>query len=506
MAEGLSPAENGPAPAVRQAPSDLAAPRPSLYRIEVPPAGRRRIYPIYPQLFISLSFDLALPAVGRRGDDMVLGFDNGGEVVLQGFVGIAETCPTLHLLPPDGSLLPGDYVAEALSELGEAPALPSEDGLAAQAVPPELTAPEPTQIEPVVPEPVVPEPVAPEAFAAEPASPPVQPSASLATPQIEPPAEPTPGPGPTRPRPSPLSEQPEPEFPVEAILQDLEAQGVVPASAPAPAEEAGSAAELVDQVTTALPDFPAAADSPPPHPAPDPAVIEPSELELPVSEAPAADPAGDPPPPQAWTAAAPHVEPADQIVDAEPPGPAAPEFAPAEWAHEAPQAAMAAEEVWTQDIGVPEAETPETVTPNAMVDGPGVEGIGVEGPGVEDAGDLEAAIPDAAVPDAVVPDAFVPDAVDHATEVPDAGNPEAEGLWAEQGETAKAPEADVPPLPDAVTEAPIPVAAEAGTDLEIPEPPLPVAFEPEAVDLPPATAEPEMTVMEAEIAPDAVWH
>ena len=218
MAEGFSAAERGSAPAAPDVPGALSgaagrtAPHLGLYAVEVPPAGRRQIYPIYPQLFIRLNFDLALPAAGRRGDDMVLCFDNGGEAVFQGFVGIAETHPTLHLLPPDGSLLPGDTLAAALVELGEAPALPNDDGLAALAAHtvtrPEAAAPPPAEPQPALPEP----------------------------------------------------DLPVPDFPVQEILQDLEAQGVVPAAASPPIEAAGSAADLVHQVASALPDFAAGAE------------------------------------------------------------------------------------------------------------------------------------------------------------------------------------------------------------------------------------------------------
>ena len=317
MAEGLSPAENGPAPAAtalsgpspdegssgdwtggepisdgRARMGDASeaaaapAPRPGVYGVEVPPAGRRLVYPIHPQLFIRLDFDLALPRVGRRGDDMVLCFDNGGEVVFRGFVGIAETHPTLHLLPPDGSLLPGDYVADALGELGEAPALPSDDGLAARPAQSEPAQSAPVQPEPAQPEPVQPEPVQadptepdpaqagptePEAVAHAPVQtapvPPEAPAAAPAEPrqaaaQREPAWPEPPAPAPTQPRPAPFGASPEPDFPVEAILQDLEAQGVVPAAA-AP-EPSGSAADLVNQVAEALPDFPV--EAPPPEP------------------------------------------------------------------------------------------------------------------------------------------------------------------------------------------------------------------------------------------------
>ncbi len=238
MAEGLSPAEEGPAPAAPSAPGadPGAAPepepnhgqaaaagetgvRPSLYAVEVPPAGRRRVYPVYPQLFIKLGFDLTLPAIGRRGDDMVLCFENGGEAVLRGFLGIAETHPTLHLLPSDGSLLPGDYLAEALTELGEAPALPSDDGLAAWAATPpaEASRPEPAQPEAAPPGPAEPGPAQPGPAEPEPvhAAPPQPPRAGTEPPQA------APGPVPTQPRPAPRSEPPDSEFPFEEILQDL---------------------------------------------------------------------------------------------------------------------------------------------------------------------------------------------------------------------------------------------------------------------------------------------
>ena len=176
------------------------APRDSLYLVEVPPARIRQVFRIHPQLFIKLAFDLELPLSGRRGDDMVLCFENGGEVVFEGFVGVAETEPTLHLLPPDGSLLPGDYVAEALDELGEAPPMTTEDALAFRAA------------------------------------------------QIE----------------SSAAAAPETAFPVQEILEDLEEQGIAPpALAAGPEadprvngeERVASAADLVSQVASALSDF-----------------------------------------------------------------------------------------------------------------------------------------------------------------------------------------------------------------------------------------------------------
>ena len=275
MAEGFSAAERGPAPAAPDVPGALSgaagrtAPHLGLYAVEVPPAGRRQIYPIYPQLFIRLNFDLALPAAGRRGDDMVLCFDNGGEAVFQGFVGIAEIHPTLHLLPPDGSLLPGDTLAAALVELGEAPALPSDDGLAALAAH-TVTQPEAAATPPAEPQPALPEPDFP-------------------VPDF------------------PVPDFPVPDFPVQEILQDLEAQGVVPAAAPPPVEAAGSAADLVHQVASALPDFAAGAEGETGAPSA-PAVAEDDGLADPALRA-AAQAAPEPrPQPRPLEAQAPELE------------------------------------------------------------------------------------------------------------------------------------------------------------------------------------------------------
>ena len=374
MAEGLSPAENGPmhaAPALPgpspdegtsgdwpggEAISDdrsrmgnaseaAAAPAPQLglYAVEVPPAGRRLVYPIHPQLFIRLNFDLALPRVGRRGDDMVLCFDNGGEVVFRGFVGIAETHPTLHLLPPDGSLLPGDYVADALGELGEAPALPSDDGLA---VPP-------AQSEPAQSEPVQPEPAQPEASAAAPPEP------QQAAAQRQPAWSEPPVPAPTQPRPAPLGASPEPDFPVEEILQDLEAQGVVPAAA-AP-EPSGSAADLVNQVAEALPDFPAEAAAPEP-----PAMARP-ELEAPEPGTSLVEmPGGEPP--VAETPGAPARAELAEMHPGETPAAEDGEPAPAPTAQEAPQAATWWEEAAAAatEIPAPQSFAPQDLEPQDL--------------------------------------------------------------------------------------------------------------------------------------------
>ena len=343
MAEGLSPAEQGPAPAAPALPEVLsgaaggAVPHLSLYAVEVPPAGRRQIYPIYPQLFIKLNFDLTLPAAGRRGDDMVLCFDNGGEVVFRDFVGVAETHPTLHLLPPDGSLLPGDALAAVLIELGDAPALPSDDGLAAAQ--PEAARPEPADLQPALPEPAADGP----AWTAAP-----------------PAGETPPGPAPTKPRPAPLGAAPEPDFPVQEILQDLEAQGVVPAAAPEPVAAAGSAVDLVHQVASALPDLAAAAEAAstaPPAPAEPPATAWP-EPGVPAFEASEADSPG-----AADAAETPAVLPLETMVasDGE-----LTEPAPAAEVQEAPQAAAWQDEALAAGTGLPVTGSPATAFPQEM--------------------------------------------------------------------------------------------------------------------------------------------
>lgn len=327
MAEGRLPAGSQPGPggqpldhraAGETAPSDAetaALWRDNLYCVSVPPAGRRRLYRIHSQLFIKLDFDLDLPQAGRRGDDMVLRFDNGSEVVFEGFLGIADRDPTLHLLPPDGSLLPGDTVAAGLGALpGPPPALKTE---------------RPGAAGPLVLE------------------------DRAAAPEDTPSVEQAPG------------------WPTQEILDDLQAKGLPvaaadPAETVAPDEPPVSAADLVSQVAEALPEFQPGPEPQPETLQPGPEEAEPQEPEATEPAAAEAAPDAFAPPPEApaveteppLAAAAP---PQDGTVwaDALPhpdslPEPEAPEPQPDASVQEAPVEQAAAQDAW-----MPENEAEE---------------------------------------------------------------------------------------------------------------------------------------------------